>query len=117
MSRILLVDDLPELVEAEKQILCESDPSFEIDTLSDPEAALDALEKKEFDAVILDLVMPRKDGLQLLREIKAKYDIPVIIYSAFTDLYPTSVLLEHGASHVIAKPANLDFLMHCIRDL
>lgn len=117
MSRILLVDDVPEFVEAEKEILKEYDPTFDIETLSDPESALEVLGQRSFDLVILDIVMPQKDGLELLREIKAKYDLPVIIYSAYVDLYPPADLLEQGASCVISKPANLEFLIQCIREL
>lgn len=113
----MLVDDLPELVEAEKEILKEYDPSFEIETLTDPECALETIGKNNFDVIITDIVMPKMDGLQLLREIRKKYDTPVIIYSAYVHLYPPSELLDQGASFVISKPANLEFLIRCIKDL
>jgi len=117
MSRILLVDDVPEFVEAEKAYLTEYDSSLDIETSCDPEAAIGMLEEKPYDLVILDLMMPKKDGLQVLREIKEKFKVPVIIYSSYIHVYPSSVLLEQGASHVIAKPADMEFLINRIRDL
>lgn len=117
MPRILLVDDLQEFVEAEKAYLNEYDPSFDVETLSDPEAAMPLLEKKQFDLIILDIMMPHKDGLQLLREIRQKYKTPVIIYSAYVHLYPPSELMDQGANYVISKPANMEFLINRIRNL
>ncbi len=117
MSKILLVDDLPELIEAEKEILKEYDSTFEIETLTNPEDAIDMISKNDFDVIITDIVMPKMDGLQLLREIRKNFDTPVIIYSAYVHLYPPSELLDQGASFVISKPANLEFLIRCIKDL
>lgn len=117
MSKILLVDDLPDFVEAEKAYLEEYDPTFKIDTITNSESAMEVLEREHFDVVILDIMMPKKDGLQLLREIKQKFDIPVIIYSAYVNLYPPEELLQQGASYVISKPANMDYLISKIREL
>ncbi|OFZ40351.1 MAG: hypothetical protein A3D92_20765 [Bacteroidetes bacterium RIFCSPHIGHO2_02_FULL_44_7] len=117
MKRILLVDDLAEFVEVEKAYLNEYDESFDIETLSDPEEAMALLEKKNFDLIVMDIMMPRKDGLTLLREIRRKYDIPVIIYSAYVHLYQPTELLEQGADCVVSKPANMEFLINQIRDL
>jgi len=117
MPRILLVDDLPEFVETEKAYLNEYDSSFDIETLSDPGETMPMLEKKEFDVIILDIMMPRIDGLQLLKQIRKKYDTPVIIYSAYVHLYPPSELLDQGANYVVSKPSNMEFLISRIRDL
>lgn len=117
MSRILLVDDLPEFVEAEKAYLNEADPEFDVETSTDPEDVMELLSHKTFDLIILDIMMPRKDGLTLLREIRKHYETPVIIYSAYVHLYPPEDLLSQGADYVISKPANMDFLIRKIREI
>lgn len=117
MSRILLVDDLPDFVEAEKAYLEEFDHNLKIDTLSDPEVAIELLSKEKFDLVILDIMMPKKDGLQVLSEIKEKFDVPVIVYSAYVHLYPAEELKSRGATVVLSKPARMEELIEHIRDL
>lgn len=115
MRRILLVDDHPEFTAIEKELLNEFNLGYEIQMASDADYALELLEQEPFDVVILDLIMPRIDGLQLLAEIKRRYeDLPVIIYSAFTHLYSPETLKSEGAKFVVSKPSHIDDLIKCI---
>lgn len=117
MHKILLVDDLPEFVQAEKELLDEYEVDCDIKTISNSELAIPMLENNRFDLVILDIMMPKKNGLDLLREIRSLSNIPVVVYTAYSHLYPPEQLLKMGASHVVTKPANVDILVKIIGEL
>ncbi len=117
MAKILLVDDIPEFVAEEQALLRESAAGYQVKVAAHPEYALQCLAKEPFDLVILDLMMPHKNGFELLREIKKQYGIPVIIYSAYLDFVTAKVLMREGADMVLSKPAPLDVFLCCVRDL
>lgn len=117
MPRILLVDDIPEFVETEREMIQECGLGYEVEVAATPEKAIDALKSKQFDLVILDLMMPRKNGIEMLHEIKRRWNLPVIIYSAYTESIPANVILSEGADKVLTKPAPLDIFINTIRQI
>lgn len=117
MAKILLVDDIPEFVDAEKDLLRECCEGYEVSVAANPEYALELLEKQAFDLVILDLMMPKQNGFELLCEIKRKYRIPVMIYSAYLDNISAKVLAREGADLILSKPAQLDIFLGCVQNL
>ena len=119
---ILVVDDDPDLVEAVSMKL-ESE-NFQVAKAYDGEEAWDRIKAKRPDLVILDVMMPRKDGYTLCDEIKkdeAYKDIPVVLLTAVADAV-TSTSYTHLdgkntlADDYIPKPIELDKLMEIVKD-
>jgi len=100
--RILLVDDDPNLLVLLAGQL--RNDGFEIQTARDGHEALRRLEGGWPDLLILDMMMPRMDGLTLAREIKARADLPIIVLSAIETADSKADLLEEVAEDYITKP-------------
>ena len=100
--RILLVDDDPNLlVLLADQLRADG---FEVQTARDGEEALRRLRGGWPDLLIVDMMMPRLDGLSLAREIKAQADLPIIVLSAIDAGDSKADLLEEFAEDYITKP-------------
>ena len=106
MINVMIVDDSALVRETLKRIL-EQDKSIKvIATASDPIIALKKLETNSPDVIILDIEMPRMDGLTFLKKIRTEFNIPVIICSSMVDSGSSNALtaLEFGAFDIIQKP-------------
>ncbi len=104
--RLLLVDDSA-LVRKTVQELLEGDPDIEvIATASDPYIAAERIRNEEPEVILLDVEMPRMDGLTFLRRIMAQHPIPVVVCSSLAQPGTETAMkaLEFGAVDVIAKP-------------
>jgi len=104
--RALIVDDSAVVREALKEILS-SDPEIEvIGTAGDPYVAAERISEEVPDVIILDIEMPRMDGLTFLKKIMSQHPIPVVICSSLADEGALSTLkaLEYGAVEIITKP-------------
>src|SRR5512140_366430 len=102
MIRALLVDDDRDLARLLSDYLGNHDV-----TLTHVEAgprALAALADASFDVVLLDVLLPGIDGVEGCRQIRAKYDIPVVMLTARGDDADRSVGLEIGADDYVPKP-------------
>ncbi len=97
-----MVEDDTELAEVLTQYL--SKFNISVTNFEDPFLALSAIALEEFDLVILDLTLPGMDGLEVCKEITAKYDIPIIISSARSDITDKVIALELGADDYLPKP-------------
>jgi DNA-binding response OmpR family regulator len=100
--RILLVDDDPNLLVLLAGQL--RNDGFDIQTARDGHEALRRLEGGWPDLLILDMMMPRMDGLTLAREIKARADLPIIVLSAIDTADSKADLLEEVAEDYVTKP-------------
>lgn len=101
--RVLIVDDEKPLLRALE--LKFSNAGFEVTTASDGEQALSILEKEKFNVVLLDLVMPKKDGFAVLAELKAKgKKVPVIVLSNLSQDEDIKRARELGAIDYLVKP-------------
>ena len=101
-SRILIVDDDPNLLVLLAEQLRED--GFEIATARDGQEALRRLESGWPDLLIIDMMMPRMDGLTLAREIKGRADLPIIVLSAIDAGDSKADLLEEVAEDYVTKP-------------
>lgn len=103
-QRILLVDDDANLL----VVLAEQlhDDGYEVATARDGQEALRRLEAGWPDLILLDLMMPRIDGLALARQIKAAADLPIIVLSAIDTADSKAHLLDEVAEDYVAKPYN-----------
>ncbi|HTS15667.1 MAG TPA: response regulator transcription factor [Candidatus Sulfotelmatobacter sp.] len=101
-TRILLVDDDPNLlVFLAGQLRSDG---FEVHTARDGQEALRRLEGAWPDLLLIDLLMPRLDGLSLARQVKARADLPIIVLSAIDAGDSKAEALEEVAEDYITKP-------------
>lgn len=108
MQRILLVDDEPDLVWAIRYSLC--DLGYEVLTASDGEAGLALARRQRPDLIILDILMPRMDGIQVcwnLRRDPALAAIPILFLSMRNAIEDRVECLEQGGDDYLAKPFDL----------
>lgn len=114
--KILIVDDDYSLLDQIRQIL--TGQRYIVETASDGEEALDRLSETPFDAIILDVMMPKIDGLTVLEQArKAGIDTPVIMLTAKGDVDDRVKGLNLGADDYLAKPFSLDELLARVRAL
>jgi len=101
-KRILLVDDDEKLRRLLKEYL--EGYEFQVFTLADGEAVLNTIRKESPELVILDVMLPKKDGLEALKEIRAVSRVPVIMLTAKGEEADRVVGLELGADDYLPKP-------------
>src|SRR5262245_29928993 len=109
IMRILVVDDEP----AFRQMLAEwlSRRGYDVATLNNEAEVLDILEPGAFDVVILDLMMPRANGLSLISRVRElRPDTNVIIISAATDVRIAIEATRAGAEACLEKPVDFELL-------
>lgn len=109
-KRILIAED-EELVRiALAEVLKPYD--YEIDVVKNGVDAISQINKRAYDLIITDYIMPEMDGLELTRRVKAKYpSIPVVIV---TGIGPLKDLLKSGATACIMKPFNIIELQNMV---
>lgn len=101
--RLLLAEDEKELVEALKVIL-EHD-HYSVDAVYNGEDALDYLENGDYDGAILDIMMPKMDGLTVLKTIRARgSSLPVLLLTAKAEIDDRVTGLDAGADDYLCKP-------------
>jgi two-component system chemotaxis response regulator CheB len=98
---VLVVDDSAVVRQRLKSII-ESDPRFRVVVAADPYEAVAALRKSVPGAIVLDVEMPRMDGLTFLRKLMRQHPMPVVVCTAQAERAVTA--LQMGALEVIAKP-------------
>lgn len=113
MARILLADDDAELCEMLKEYLAAE--GFTLVAAHDGETALLKAKAGAFDLIILDVMMPRKNGFDVLRELRAHTATPVLMLTARGEDVDSIVGLELGADDYLAKPCNPRVLVARIR--
>jgi two-component system phosphate regulon response regulator OmpR len=101
-KRILIVDDDEKLRKLLKEYL--EGYEFQVLTLADGEAVLNTIRKESPELVILDVMLPKKDGLEVLKEIRAASKVPVIMLTAKGEEADRVVGLELGADDYLPKP-------------
>jgi DNA-binding response OmpR family regulator len=101
-ARVLVVDDEPIVREVLSRYL--SREGFEVETAADGQAALDVFEATRPELIVLDLMLPRMDGLEVFRRIRARNGAAVIMLTARGEETDRVVGLELGADDYIAKP-------------
>jgi two-component system OmpR family response regulator len=101
MINLIMVEDDKELSELLSDFLEHFD--FHVDAYNDPETFLAALDRSTYDIAIVDLTLPRIDGLQLCTYLQQR-SLPFIISSARTDISDKLMSLERGADDYLPKP-------------
>ena len=101
-KHILVVDDDQKIKELISQYLIEQ--NFIVTTAESSAEAKDRMELFSFDLIVLDIMMPGQDGLDLTREIRSKTDLPIILLTAKGDPSDRIKGLELGADDYVPKP-------------
>ena len=103
-KKILIIDDDIKLIELLSEYL--GGNQFDVSYILDGMNAVNEIKTKTPDLIILDYMMPGKDGLEVLRDIRMQYDLPVIMLTAKGDDTDRIVGLELGADDYLPKPFN-----------
>jgi two-component system, OmpR family, alkaline phosphatase synthesis response regulator PhoP len=103
-STVLVADDEKNIVQLIKLYL--TNEGFLVETAQDGQEALDKARRFRPDLVVLDIMMPRVDGLEVCRRLRKESNVPVIMLTARTDDVDKIVGLELGADDYVTKPFN-----------
>jgi len=102
MKKIFVVDDDPDISEIIKKYL--ESGGFEAEIFSEPDVLLERLDREYPDLIILDIMMPGMDGLELCRQIRRRGNVPVIFVSARGEEVDRILGLEMGGDDYLTKP-------------
>jgi two-component system, OmpR family, phosphate regulon response regulator OmpR len=103
-NKVLIIDDDERLCKLIKEYLEEN--GFKVHAIGDGSEARKTIEKESPDIIILDIMLPGKDGLEVLKDINREYSIPVIMLTARGEDTDRIIGLELGADDYISKPFN-----------
>jgi two-component system KDP operon response regulator KdpE len=112
-GRILVVDDEPQIRRALKTAL--TGHGYEVEVAENGKEALTLLPSWQPDVLVLDLVMPDVDGLEVLRQTRTWSDLPVIVLSARGQERDKVQALDLGADDYLTKPFGMDELLARVR--
>ena len=102
IQRVLLIEDDARLGEMVSEYLGEA--GFRVSVAVQGRSGLERLAREPFDALVLDLMLPDMDGLEVCRQVRAKSDLPVLMLTARGDATDRIVGLEIGADDYLPKP-------------
>ncbi|HZO33658.1 MAG TPA: response regulator transcription factor [Gaiellaceae bacterium] len=101
-GRLLLADDERDILDPLSYTLRRE--GFEVDCVTDGEAAVEAARSGSFDLVVLDVMMPKLSGIEVCRTLRAESDIPIIMLTARDSELDRVLGLELGADDYVLKP-------------
>jgi DNA-binding response OmpR family regulator len=104
-KRILIVDDEPAIIKGLSFSLKQD--GYEIDSAADGEEAVEKFNSNPYDLIILDVMLPRLNGLEVLERIREQSRIPVIMLTAKGEDMDKILGLDYGADDYITKPFNI----------
>lgn len=113
MSKILVVEDEESFRDALAFVL--SKEGFEVKLVNDGQAAVETFEKEGADLILLDLMLPGINGLEVCRNIRAKSSVPIIMVTAKNEEIDKVIGLELGADDYVTKPFSSRELVARIR--
>lgn len=114
--RILVVDDDVIVIKSCRRIL--EAEGFEVTTVPSADEALEKIKIYDFDLLVVDVKMPKHDGIFLMREIKKNWpDVPIIVMSGYPTPETIADVLKLGAIQFIPKPFKPDEFMKSIKQV
>ncbi|HCA20782.1 MAG: response regulator transcription factor [Eubacterium sp.] len=105
MKKVLVVDDEKLIVKGLRFSLEQDD--IEVDTAYDGEEAINKAREKEYDIILLDIMLPKYTGLEVCQMIREFSDVPIIMLTAKGEDMDKILGLEYGADDYITKPFNI----------
>ena len=113
---LLVADDDDLLRDLVKEVLEEE--GYQVYTARDGQEAVDIFwDTPDIALVILDIMMPKMDGMEVLEEIRDRTDVPVLMLTALGDSSSELACLRHGASDFVSKPFHYDILVERVKNL
>lgn len=103
-KKVLVIEDQPDIVRLVRS--CLELEGFEVTHVGDGAAAMQAIQRLEPDVVVLDIMLPNMDGLQICREIRVDRTTPILMISARDEDIDKILGLEIGADDYLTKPFN-----------
>jgi signal transduction histidine kinase len=110
IMQVLVVDDDGIILKFVEVYLNKFFPDYKVDFCKQPYLALELLEKKQYDILLLDIVMPQINGIELLREIRQLdrfKDVQIIMLTGITDKKQFKECFEYGANDYLQKPIEI----------
>ena len=114
-SHILVVDDDPRIAAAVRRALAYE--GHEVETAVDGGAALDAVRRRVPDLVVLDVMLPVLDGIEVCRRLRADGDVPILMLTARDAVADRVIGLDSGADDYLVKPFAYEELLARVRSL
>ena len=114
MSRILIIDDQDPIRRVLREIL--ENEQYQVDDASNGPDALQMIKDQEYDAILCDIKMPDMDGMEVLEQVKAANDTPVIMISGHGTIDNAVEAIKKGAFDFIQKPPDLNRLLITVRN-
>ena len=116
--RVLLIEDEPNIIEAIRFIL--SRDGWRVDTHSDGKTALEAIQTRAPDLVILDVMLPNRSGYDILNDLRGAddtRDVPVLMLTARGQKKDRDLAEKLGASKFMTKPFSNEEILDTVREL
>ena len=105
-KKILIVDDEPSVIKGLRFSL-EKQEGYIIDVAYDGESAIEIFESDKYDLILLDLMLPKLNGMEVCQRIRSVSDVPIIMLSAKGEDMDKIMGLEYGADDYLTKPFNM----------
>jgi DNA-binding response OmpR family regulator len=114
--KILVIDDEPVVLNSCRKVLEED--GFDVYLVPSADEALKAMKKEGFDLLLVDVKMPKHDGIYLMQKVKEKWsNVPIIVMSGYPTPDTITDGVKMGADAFIAKPFTPDELLETIRQV
>jgi two-component system nitrogen regulation response regulator NtrX len=114
-ERILIVDDEPEVLRLVSRVLSEADQGYTVATARSTEQARRYLDKQEFDLLILDVQLPKEDGISFLRQVReVKPALPTMLISGHPDVGAVVDSIRLNVRQFICKPFTVRALLDAV---
>jgi len=114
--RILVVDDDAIVIKSCTRIL--ELEGYAVSTVAGADEALEMLRRDSFDLLLVDVKMPKRDGVFLMKEIRKDFpDVPIIVMSGYSTAETIADALRSGATQFIAKPFRPDELVKVVHQV
>ena len=113
MKKLLIADDNKQIVEVLKEYARKE--NYDVQCAFDGKEALDEIRKRDYDAVLLDVMMPEIDGFEVCRRVREFSMVPIIMITARSDDYDKIMGLDTGADDYVIKPFSPSEVMARLR--
>jgi len=114
--KILIVDDDPIVLDSCKRVF--EAEGFEVSFVPSADQALTAMENNAFDILLIDVKMPERDGMYLIRAVKKQWpEVPIVVMSGYPTPETIAEGLHLGAEEFIAKPFTPDELLKIVHEV